>query len=41
MGHYQTRKRKCEMPLNASTELIEYALFAVIKVSKDAKIKNR
>ena len=35
MGHYQTRKRICKMPLNA------YALFAVIKVSKGAKIRNR
>ena len=35
MGHYQTRNAtEC---INS----IEYALFAVIKVSKGAKIRNR
>ena len=32
MGHYQTRKRICEMPLNASSP-VGYALFAVIKAT--------
>ena len=38
MGHYQTRKR---IYATECINSIGYALFAVIKVSKGAKIRNR